>query len=89
MVDDAQGITALPTDWSMPLPAYEQIELRFPLVTDVLARLEADAPDLVHVATPRPIGITGLMAAHPPGIPVVGSDPTGLGPQARSPTPDP
>ena len=89
LVDDAPGITALPTDWSMPLPAYEQIELRFPLVTDVLARLEADAPDLVHVATPGPIGITGLMAAKLLGIPVVGSYHTELGPYALQLTCDP
>ena len=89
LVEDAPGITALPTDWSMPLPAYEQIELRFPLVTDVLARLEADAPDLVHVATPGPIGITGLMAAKLLGIPVVGSYHTELGPYALQLTRDP
>jgi glycosyltransferase involved in cell wall biosynthesis len=89
LVDDAPGITALPTDWSMPLPAYEQIELRFPLVTDVLARLEADGPDLVHVATPGPIGITGLMAAKLLGIPVIGSYHTELGPYALQLTRDP
>ena len=89
LVDDGPGIAALPTDWSMPLPAYEQIELHFPLVTDVLARLEADAPDLVHVATPGPIGITGLMAARLLGIPVIGSYHTELGPYALQLTRDP
>jgi glycosyltransferase involved in cell wall biosynthesis len=87
--DDAPGMAALPTDWTMPLPAYEQIELRFPLITDVLARLEADSPDLVHVATPGPIGVTGLLAAKLLGIPVIGSYHTELGPYALSLTRDP
>jgi glycosyltransferase involved in cell wall biosynthesis len=73
----------------MPLPAYEQIELRFPLITDVLERLEADSPDLVHVATPGPIGLTGLLAAKLLGIPAIGSYHTELGPYALSLTRDP
>jgi glycosyltransferase involved in cell wall biosynthesis len=87
--EDGPGLAALPTDWTMPLPAYEQIELRFPLITDVLARLEADSPDLVHVATPGPIGVTGLLAAKLLGIPVIGSYHTELGPYALSLTRDP
>jgi glycosyltransferase involved in cell wall biosynthesis len=89
LVEDGPGLEALPTDWSMPLPAYEQIELRFPLITDVLERLEADAPDLVHVATPGPIGVTGLLAAKLLGIPAIGSYHTELGPYALSLTRDP
>ncbi len=88
-LDGEAGIVALPTDWTMPLPAYEQIELRFPLVTDVLARVEAAAPDIVHLATPGPIGITGLLAAKLLGIPVVGSYHTELGPYALQLTRDP
>jgi glycosyltransferase involved in cell wall biosynthesis len=89
LVDDAPGLAALPADWSMPLPAYEAIELRFPLITDVLERLEADGPDLVHVATPGPIGLTGLLAAKLLGIPVLGSYHTELGPYALQLTRDP
>jgi glycosyltransferase involved in cell wall biosynthesis len=89
LVSDGPGLAALPTDWSMPLPAYEQIELRFPLVTDVLARLEADAPDLVHVATPGPIGVTGLLAARLLGLPTIGSYHTELGPYALQLSRDP
>ena len=36
------------------------------------AELDAEAPDLVHIATPDPIGITGLLAARLLGLPVVG-----------------
>jgi glycosyltransferase involved in cell wall biosynthesis len=89
LVVQAPGLMVLPTDWSMPLPAYEEIELRFPLVTDVLARLEAEAPDVVHVATPGPIGITGLLAARLLGLPAIGSYHTELGPYALQLTRDP
>ncbi len=88
-VVEAPGLIAVPTDWSIPLPAYEQIELRFPLITDVLARIEAEAPDLVHVATPGPIGITGLVVAKLLGIPLIGSYHTELGPYALQLTRDP
>ena len=89
LVDGEPGLVALTADWTMPLPAYEQIELSFPLVTDVLARVEAGAPDIVHVATPGPIGVTGLIAAKLLGIPVVGSYHTELGPYALQLTRDP
>ena len=89
LVDDAPGLISLPADWTMPLPAYEQIELRFPLITDVVARLETEGPDLVHVATPGPMGITGLLAAKLLGIPTLGSYHTELGPYALQLTRDP
>jgi glycosyltransferase involved in cell wall biosynthesis len=72
----------LPPDWSLPLPSYEAIDLRFPLPTDVLARIEETPPDVVHVATPGPVGVCGLLVARLVGIPVVGSYHTELGPYA-------
>ena len=33
----------LPPDWSLPLPSYESLDLRFPLPTDVLDRVETRA----------------------------------------------
>jgi len=76
------GVVTLPPDWSLPLPSYEAIDLRFPLPTDVLALVESDPPDVVHVATPGPVGVCGLLVARLVGIPVVGSYHTELGPYA-------
>ena len=56
--------------------------LNFPLLTKVLARVEAEEPDLIHVATPGPIGLCGLAAAKLLGLPLVGSYHTELGPYA-------
>jgi glycosyltransferase involved in cell wall biosynthesis/predicted metal-dependent phosphoesterase TrpH len=78
----APGTIALPPDWSLPLPTYEAIDLRFPLPTDVLERVEAERPDIVHVATPGPVGLCGLLVARLLGIPLVGSYHTELGPYA-------
>jgi glycosyltransferase involved in cell wall biosynthesis len=78
----AEGTIPLPPDWSLPLPSYEEIDLRFPLPTDVLERVEAERPDIVHVATPGPVGFCGLLVARLLGIPLVGSYHTELGPYA-------
>jgi glycosyltransferase involved in cell wall biosynthesis/predicted metal-dependent phosphoesterase TrpH len=78
----APGTIALPPDWSLPLPSYEAIDLRFPLPTDVLACVEEQRPEVVHVATPGPAGVCGLAVARLVGIPVVGSYHTELGPFA-------
>ena len=76
------GVVTLPPDWSLPLPSYETLDLRFPLPTDVLDRVETERPDVIHVATPGPVGVCGLMVARLVGIPVVGSYHTELGPYA-------
>src|SRR5262249_30805478 len=78
----AEGTIALRPDWSLPLPSYEAIDLRFPLPTEVLERVEAERPDIVHVATPGPVGFCGLLVARLLGIPLVGSYHTELGPYA-------
>ncbi|HEY2072122.1 MAG TPA: glycosyltransferase family 1 protein, partial [Gaiellaceae bacterium] len=79
---EVPGTVALPPDWSLPLPSYESLDLRFPLPTDVLACIEEQRPDVVHVATPGPVGFCGLVVARLLGIPVVGSYHTELGPYA-------
>jgi len=76
------GVVPLPPDWSLPLPTYESLDLRFPLPTDVLDRVEVERPDVIHVATPGPVGLCGLVVARLLGIPVVGSYHTELGPYA-------
>jgi glycosyltransferase involved in cell wall biosynthesis len=79
---DAPGTVSLPPDWSLPLPSYESIDLRFPLPTDVLECIEEHRPDVIHVATPGPVGLCGLAVARLLGVPAVGSYHTELGPYA-------
>jgi glycosyltransferase involved in cell wall biosynthesis/predicted metal-dependent phosphoesterase TrpH len=86
--DAAPGTIALPPDWSLPLPTYESLDLRFPLPTDVLSCIEAQQPDVIHVATPGPVGFCGLAVSRLLGVPVVGSYHTELGPYALQLTRD-
>jgi glycosyltransferase involved in cell wall biosynthesis len=82
------GVISLDTNWTLKLPVYESIELRFPLLTKVLSRVEAERPDVIHIATPGPIGLCGLAAAKLLGLPLVGSYHTELGPYALHLTKD-
>src|SRR5262249_61537621 len=61
--EDVPGLIAFDPDWSLPLPGYERLELRFPSLTTLLACVEAERPDVIHVATPGPVGLCGLAAA--------------------------
>jgi glycosyltransferase involved in cell wall biosynthesis/predicted metal-dependent phosphoesterase TrpH len=76
------GLISFSPDWTLPLPTYEQLELRFPLITDVLAEVERLQPAVIHLATPGPVGVCGLVAARLLDIPVIGSYHTELGPYA-------
>lgn len=76
------GLISFSPDWKLALPTYEQLELRFPLITDVLSEVERLQPAIIHVATPGPVGVCGLVAARLLDIPVVGSYHTELGPYA-------
>jgi glycosyltransferase involved in cell wall biosynthesis len=79
---DQPGLIRVEADWSAPIPAYPSLQLAFPLLTRVLARVEAEEPDVIHVATPGPIGLCGLAAAKLLGLPLIGSYHTELGPYA-------
>ena len=78
----AAGVVSFPPDWSFPLPGYETLDMRVPSLTQVLAFVERAQPDVIHVATPGPVGLCGLAAAKTLGLPLVGSYHTELGPYA-------
>jgi glycosyltransferase involved in cell wall biosynthesis len=79
---EVPGLVTFPADWSLPIPGYESLDLRIPSFTEVLAYVEREQPDVVHVATPGPVGLCGLAAAKALAIPVVGSYHTEFGPYA-------
>ncbi|TVQ30000.1 MAG: glycosyltransferase [Phycisphaeraceae bacterium] len=54
------------------IPRYEHLEVVAPPVTAMLRRVDALQPDIVHVSTPGPVGMTGLLAAKMLRAPVVG-----------------
>ncbi len=57
---------------TMPLHAYESLDLVLPPVTRMLRHLDRRQPDLVHISTPGPVGLTGMLAAKILGVPIVG-----------------
>jgi len=81
-------VLAFEPEWSFPLPTSEHLELRFPNVVDVLRHVEDESPDVLHLATPGPVGMCGLAAGALLGIPVIGSYHTELGPYALQLTRD-
>ena len=79
---DEPGLTVLEPEWTLPLPGYGSIGLRFPSLAGLLLRVEAERPDVIQVATPGPVGVLGIVAARLLGVPIVGSYHTELGPYA-------
>jgi glycosyltransferase involved in cell wall biosynthesis len=79
---EREGLVTFSPDWSVPIPGYASLDLRIPSFTEVLAYVERQQPDVVHVATPGPVGLCGLAAAKALAIPVVGSYHTEFGPYA-------
>jgi glycosyltransferase involved in cell wall biosynthesis len=75
-------LIAFAPEWSVPLPTYESLGLFFPSLRQVVTEVESRRPDVIHVATPGPVGLCGLAAAKLLGIPLVGSYHTELGPYA-------
>jgi glycosyltransferase involved in cell wall biosynthesis len=79
---DSPSLLVLPPEWSFALPTSDYIELRFPSILHVLDRVERARPDVIHIATPGPVGLCGLLTAKLLGTPLVGSYHTELGPYA-------
>jgi glycosyltransferase involved in cell wall biosynthesis/predicted metal-dependent phosphoesterase TrpH len=80
--EERAGVLTLDPQLDFPLPGYEALPLRFPSPAAVLSLVEREAPDVIHVATPGPVGACGLGAAKLLGIPAVGSWHTELAPYA-------
>ena len=57
---------------SMPMPAYSHLRLALPPVGALLKAARAFAPDVVHVSTPGPVGLTGVLASRLLRVPLVG-----------------
>jgi glycosyltransferase involved in cell wall biosynthesis len=55
------------------VPLYGDLELPVPRVRDVMEHLAPRSFDVVHISTPGPMGLLGLMAALRWNVPVVGT----------------
>jgi glycosyltransferase involved in cell wall biosynthesis len=62
-----------PPAGTLDVGVYRGLRLNMPLVSDVLKHLRYCPPDAVHISTPGPMGMVGLVAARELGLPVFGT----------------
>jgi glycosyltransferase involved in cell wall biosynthesis/predicted metal-dependent phosphoesterase TrpH len=79
--ETTDGLVRLKTASSMQMPAYNDPgwRLGIPSILDLLDLVEEREIDVIHAATPGPMGIGGLIVARSLGIPFVASYHTELG----------
>ncbi|MFC0524281.1 glycosyltransferase family 4 protein [Pontibacillus salicampi] len=58
---------------SIPFYLYPECRFSFPNMSHIRKQLESFQPDLIHIATPFNIGLSGLYYGKKLGIPIVGS----------------
>lgn len=58
---------------TLELKNYAGMNLHMPRVTEVMAHMESAGFDMVHISTPGPMGMIGLLAARALGLPVSGT----------------
>jgi glycosyltransferase involved in cell wall biosynthesis len=74
---------------SLWLQAYDGLRLHVPHVSEVLRYAERSAFDVIHVSTPGPMGLLGLLVARQAGVPVCGTYHTDFPRYASALTGDP
>lgn len=78
-----EGITNLRAVASIDLPLYTGKHLGVPSLLDVMDHIAAQDYDLLHIATPGPLGLAAMVAGLTLGIPIVGAYHTEFGSYAR------
>jgi len=66
------NIWNLPPLCAITMPGYPQLQLALPPVRKLLQLVRQRKPDVIHVSTPGPVGLAGLIAAKAMRIPVLG-----------------
>lgn len=69
---------------NLPVPLYEGLALGVPSLLDVLEHVAEEDYDVLHVATPGPLGLAALVAGIALDLPVVGAYHTEFGAYARA-----
>ncbi len=55
------------------MPGYDHLEIVLPPILDALRIVDRLQPDVIHVSTPGPVGVLGLIASGMKRVPVVGT----------------
>lgn len=67
------GRVVFPPMGSIRLDAYSGLTLHVPRMDDVMRYIDRMQFDVIHVSTPGPMGLLGLLAARQRGLPVCGT----------------
>ncbi|MBA2276495.1 MAG: glycosyltransferase [Chloroflexia bacterium] len=68
---------------TLPMPLYEGRTLGVPSLLDVLDHIADEGYEILHIATPGPLGLAALVAGITLGLPIVGSYHTEFGAYAE------
>ena len=68
-IDNVRNFTPV---FAMKMPKYETLDLALPPVLEMLRAADEFRPDVIHISTPGPIGVVGMLAAKLMRVPVVG-----------------
>lgn len=71
-VPDEENIVNFDPVFATTMPKYGELEMVLPPLTKMLRYIDAHQPDVVHISTPGPVGLVGLIAAKMARIPIVG-----------------
>jgi glycosyltransferase involved in cell wall biosynthesis len=85
----ATGFVSFAPMGSVGLEIYRGLTVQIPRMDDIMAYMDRMAFDVIHVSTPGPMGLLGLLAARQRGIPVCGTYHTDFPRYARELTGDP
>jgi len=71
-VPDVPYITNIDPVFARRMPKYENLEIVLPPLLRLLRLADAERPDVIHVSTPGPVGLAGVLAAVMLRIPLCG-----------------
>lgn len=54
------------------MPGYDTLDITLPPLLPILRHVEKHLPDVIHISTPGPVGLIGLIAARMLRVPVTG-----------------
>ncbi|MDX2130713.1 MAG: glycosyltransferase [Planctomycetota bacterium] len=71
-LENAPNITNVPPVFSTEMPRYPQLQLALPPLVRLLRIADRFQPDVIHVSTPGPVGLAGIIASKMLRTPVAG-----------------
>jgi glycosyltransferase involved in cell wall biosynthesis/predicted metal-dependent phosphoesterase TrpH len=80
----AAGTRVLRPVTELPVPLYDDLVLGVPSLLEVMEHVVEEGYDVLHVATPGPLGLAALVCGLALGVPVVGAYHTEFGDYARA-----